>query len=148
MREVKRNALVAYSPAQMYALVEDFERYPEFLPWVSAATLLSRDADQLTGRLDMERLGIKEHFTTRNLLAPPTRMEMQLVEGPFKHLWGCWNFVEIRDAAGLPRGTKVELQMQFELKNGLLDMLMGKQFEASCGSLVASFTQRAKALYG
>ena len=81
MREVKRNALVAYSPAQMFALVEDFERYPEFLPWVSAATLLSRDADQLTGRLDMERLGIKEHFTTRNLLAPPTRMEMQLVEG-------------------------------------------------------------------
>ena len=60
MREVKRNALVKYSPAQMFALVEDFERYPEFLPWVSAAKLLSRDADQLTGRLEMERLGVKE----------------------------------------------------------------------------------------
>jgi ribosome-associated toxin RatA of RatAB toxin-antitoxin module len=132
----------------MFALVEDFERYPEFLPWVSAAKLLSCDANQLTGLLEMERLGVKEHFITRNLLLPPNRMEMQLVEGPFKHLSGYWTFTEINDPSGTSRGTKVELQMQFELKNGLLDMLMGKQFEASCGSLVTSFTQRAKALYG
>ncbi len=148
MREIKRNALVTYSPAQMFALVEDFERYPEFLPWVSAAALLSREGDQLVGRLEMERMGVKEQFTTRNILHAPHEMEMRLVDGPFKHLSGRWRFTEIVDPLGQLRGTKVDLQIQFEFKNGLLDMLMGKSFEASCGSLVNAFTQRAKALYG
>ena len=148
MREVKRNALVTYTPAQMFALVEAFERYPEFLPWVSAATLISRDGNQLVGRLEMERMGVKEHFTTRNTLNAPYEMHMQLVDGPFKHLSGAWKFTEICDATGQARGTKVDLQIQFEFKNGLLDLLMGKSFEASCGSLVNAFTQRAKALYG
>jgi ribosome-associated toxin RatA of RatAB toxin-antitoxin module len=148
MREVKRNALVPYTPAQMFALVEDFERYPEFLPWVSAATLLSRDGDELVGRLDMERLGIKEHFTTRNRLQAPTQMDMQLVDGPFKQLDGTWRFTAICDAAGTPRGTRVDLGIQFEFKNAMLDMLIGKAFEASCGSLVDAFTKRARTKYG
>jgi len=148
MREVKRNALVSYTPAQMFALVADFERYPEFLPWVSGAQLLSRDGDELVGRLDMERLGIKEHFTTRNHLQAPTQMDMRLVEGPFKHLHGVWRFTEIRDAGGAPRGTRVDLSMQFEFKNAMLDVLLGKVFEASCGSLVDAFIKRARAVYG
>lgn len=148
MREVKRNALVPYTPAQMFALVEDFERYPEFLPWVSGAKLLSHDGEQLVGRLEMERLGIKEHFTTRNRLQSPTRMDMQLVDGPFKQLDGSWRFTAICDADGRPRGTRVDLQIQFQFKNAMLDMLMGKAFEASCGSLVDAFTKRARALYG
>ncbi|MGE0114138.1 MAG: type II toxin-antitoxin system RatA family toxin [Steroidobacteraceae bacterium] len=148
MREVKRNALVSYTPAQMFALVEDFERYPEFLPWVSGARLLSREGDELVGRLEMERLGIKEHFTTRNRLQPPTQMAMQLVEGPFKMLDGCWRFTAICDAEGKPRGTRVDLDIRFEFKNAMLEMLMGKAFEVSCGSLVDAFTRRARALYG
>ena len=148
MRDVKRNALVTYTPAQMFALVEAFERYPEFLPWVSAATLISREGNQLVGRLEMERLGVKEHFTTQNTLNAPYEMHMQLVDGPFKHLSGYWKFTEICDATGQSRGTKVDLHIQFEFKNALLEMLMGKSFEASCGSLVNAFTQRAKALYG
>jgi ribosome-associated toxin RatA of RatAB toxin-antitoxin module len=148
MREVKRNALVPYTPAQMFALVEDFERYPEFLPWVSGAKLLSRTGDELVGRLDMERLGIKEHFTTRNRLQAPTQMEMQLVEGPFKQLDGTWRFTAICDAAGTPRGTRVDLSIQFEFKNAMLDMLIGKAFEVSCGSLVDAFTRRARTQYG
>lgn len=148
MREVKRTALVSYTPAQMFALVEDFERYPEFLPWVSGAKLLARNGDELVGRLEMERLGIKEHFTTRNLLQAPSRMVMQLLEGPFKKLDGCWHFHAICDAAGKPRGTRVELDIRFEFKHAMLEMLMGKAFEVSCGSLVDAFTRRARALYG
>lgn len=152
MREVKRNALVPYTPAQMFALVEDFERYPEFLPWVSAAKLLSRQTDdqanEMVGRLEMEWLGIKEHFTTRNRLQAPTQMDMQLVDGPFKQLEGCWRFTAICDAEGTPRGTRVDLTIQFQFKNAMLEMLMGKAFEASCGSLVDAFTKRARTLYG
>jgi ribosome-associated toxin RatA of RatAB toxin-antitoxin module len=148
MRAVKRNSLVPYTPAQMFALVEDFERYPEFLPWASGAKLLSREGNQLVGRLEMERMGVKEQFTTRNLLTPPTEMLMKLVDGPFKSLDGCWRFTAISDTDGVPRGTRVDLSIEFEFKNALLEMLMGKAFEASCGSLVDAFTQRARALYG
>jgi len=148
MREVKRSALVNYSPAQMFALVEDFESYPQFLPWVSAAKLLSRDGNQLVGRLDMEKLGVKEHFTTRNTLKGPEQMDMQLVEGPFKFLEGTWRFNPIVTAAGEVRGTKVELHIRFELKNALLNMVLGKAFESSCASLVDAFTRRAKDIYG
>lgn len=148
MREVKRNALVPYSPAQMFALVEDFERYPEFLPWATGATLVSRSDQELIGRLEMERLGVREQFTTRNQLQPPHEMRMQLVDGPFKALDGRWQFTAIRDADGVPRGTRVDLSIRFEFKNAMLELLMGKAFEASCGSLVEAFTKRARALYG
>lgn len=148
MREVKRTALVSYSPAQMFALVEDFARYPEFLPWVSSAQLISREGDQLVGRLEMERAGVREHFTTRNTLRPPQQMEMQLVDGPFKFLDGCWRFTPIPDASGEARGTRVELYIRFEFKNALLNMMFGKAFETSLASLVDAFTQRAKQLYG
>jgi ribosome-associated toxin RatA of RatAB toxin-antitoxin module len=148
MRTVKRQALVSHTPAQMFALVEDFERYPEFLPWVSGARLLSRDGEQLVGRLEMARLGMSEQFTTRNRLHPPQRMDMELVEGPFKSLAGHWQFTEIRDPQGQVRGTRVELHLQFEFKNAVLEMLLGKSFETSCGSLVDAFVQRARSLYG
>jgi ribosome-associated toxin RatA of RatAB toxin-antitoxin module len=75
-------------------------------------------------------------------------MRMQLVEGPFKSLDGRWRFTEIRDAQSVPRGTRVELSIQFQFKSAMLDMLMGKAFESSCGSLVEAFGKRARALYG
>jgi ribosome-associated toxin RatA of RatAB toxin-antitoxin module len=147
MREVKRTALVTFSPPQMFALVEDFERYPEFLPWVSGARLISRQGDQLLGELQMQRMGVTEKFTTRNTLQVPTRMDMALVDGPFKTLTGTWLFTELTDAEGAMRGSKVELNIRFEFKNAMLEMLFGKAFEASCGSLVDAFIQRAKTLY-
>lgn len=148
MREVKRSALVSYTPAQMFALVEDFERYPEFLPWASGARLLSRQGNELVGRLELERMGVKEHFTTRNLLQAPHQMDMQLVDGPFKALHGVWRFTAICDADAQPRGTRVDLNLRFEFKSKMLDLLMGKSFETSCGSLVDAFIKRAKSMYG
>ena len=148
MREVKRSALVTFTPAQMFALVEDFERYPEFLPWVSGATLLSKTDNELVGQLEMEKIGVKERFTTKNSLDAPTRMSMTLVDGPFKSLDGVWCFTVLSDAEGNVRGCKIELNIRFEFKSAMLEMLLGKAFESSCGSLVDAFTQRAKAMYG
>ena len=71
MKEVKRSALVPYTAEQMFALVEDIERYPQFLPWVSAAQLLERSPSEVVGRLEMHRAGMREIFTTRNVLTPP-----------------------------------------------------------------------------
>jgi len=147
MREVKRSALVNFSPEQMFALVADFERYPEFLPWVASAVLLSREDNQQVGQLEMLRSGLREKIVTRNTLTQPSHLHMQLVEGPFKTLEGDWHFAAIQDSIGTIQGTRVELHIRFEFKNTMLNMMLGKAFETSCGSLVESFTKRAKQLY-
>lgn len=148
MREVKRSALVPYLPAQIFALVDDFERYPEFLPGVVGAQLLERKTEELLGSLTIERAGIRESFTTRNLLYPPQRMDMQLVEGPFKTLEGTWHFLPINDEVGRECGTRIELNIRFELKNALTSLLFSKAFESTCASLVDAFAKRAREIYG
>lgn len=148
MREVKRSALVPYLPAQIFALVDDFERYPEFLPGVVDAKLLERQGNELLGSLTIERAGIRETFTTRNLLYAPQRMDMSLVEGPFKLLEGAWQFTPIKDEGGRECGTRIELNIRFELKNPLTSLLFSKAFESTCASLVDAFAKRARAVYG
>src|SRR5690606_9397308 len=88
LREVNRSALTPYSPAQMFALVEDIERYPEFLPWVARSKLLKRSASEVVGELEMQRAGVRESFTTRNELNPPHEITLNLVSGPFRSLNG------------------------------------------------------------
>ncbi len=142
MRQVERSALVSYTPAQMFALVEDIERYPEFLPWVSAARLVKRTPDEVVGQLEMERAGVREKFTTRNLLNPPTAMDLKLVDGPFKLLEGRWTFEPIGD-----RGTRIGLSIRFEFANPMLSLLLSKSFEKSCAQLVDAFVARARTVY-
>lgn len=142
MRTVERSALVPHSPEQMFALVQDIERYPEFVPWVARATVLSRSPTEVVGRLEMERAGLRETFTTRNLLQPPHRLELKLLEGPFKYLDGVWNFEAIGD-----RGTKIALVMRFEFANPMASLLLSRSFEKSCNQLVDAFVARARERY-
>lgn len=143
MREVVKTALVPYTPEQMYALVADFERYPEFVPWVSESDVLERGADHVVGRLSMHRAGVRESFTTRNTLRAPVEIHVQLIEGPFKSLDGVWTF---NDLAG--RGTKVGLRMRFEFANAMLSLLLSRSFERNCAQLVDAFVARAREVYG
>jgi ribosome-associated toxin RatA of RatAB toxin-antitoxin module len=143
MREVLKSALVPYSPAQMFALVEDMERYPHFVPWVSHARVIERGNDYVIGQLTMHRAGVNEVFTTRNALKPPHEIDMRLVKGPFKTLSGLWKF---EDLAG--RGCKVGLRMCFEFSNPMLSLLLSRSFEKSCGELVDAFVAQARAVYG
>jgi ribosome-associated toxin RatA of RatAB toxin-antitoxin module len=142
MREVTRTALVPYTPQQMYALVDDIERYPQFVPWVSRAQVLERGSDYVVGRLEMQRAGLHEHFTTRNTLLPPERIDLALVEGPFKALQGVWLFAPIQD-----RGTKITLQMRFEFAHAVTNLLLSKTFEKNCSQLVDAFVNRARTVY-
>ena len=144
MREVKRSALVPYTAEQMFALVEDIERYPQFLPWVAAAQVLERSAGEVVGRLEMHRGGMREIITTRNVLTPPREIRLALVSGPFKTLTGQWTFEPI----GTDRGTRVSLTMRFEFANAMLNLLLSRSFEKSCSELVDAFVVRARAVYG
>jgi coenzyme Q-binding protein COQ10 len=147
MRELTRNAVVPFTPEQMFALVDDIARYPEFLPWLSAAEELNRSDTERVGRLTIARSGMHERFTTRNIVTPPGRLEMRLVEGPFKVLEGIWTFDPILGDQGEVRGTRIALRMRFEFKSRVTEMLLGGLFESSCDKLVDSFTQRARQIY-
>ena len=143
MRKVSRSALIPYSADQMYALVEDFLAYPEFLPWCTGATLHFRDGDTIEASLQLQRSGVKKSFRTRNTLQPGVAMGIALVGGPFRHLAGGWLFEQLGDD-----GSKVSLQLDFEFENRVTDTLFGGYFETTCNSLIDSFTQRAHKIYG
>lgn len=143
MREVRRSALVPYSSLQMYELVADVERYPEFLPWCTAAAVQARVGDEVVASLALARGRAQARFTTRNRLVPGERLEMRLVEGPFSSLEGCWEFRPIGSA-----GSRVELVMRFATAATLAGLLLGPAFEAICNQLVDAFGRRAQSIYG
>lgn len=144
MKEVKRSALVPYAAEQIFVLVEDIESYPQFLPWVRSAKLLERGPREVVGQLEMQRAGMRELVTTRNVLTPPGEITLALVAGPFKTLDGRWTFQPI----GADRGTRVELTIRFEFANPMLNLLLSRSFEKSCNELVDAFVARARAVYG
>ena len=142
MRSVSRTALVPHSAARMYALVDDVEAYPDFLPWCSDARVLERSDEHVVARVEMRRAGMTRSFTTRNTLRPGEAIDLALVGGPFRHLEGGWRFQSLGDA-----GCKVTLELDFTFESRALDALLGLFFEDTLNSLVDAFTQRADQIY-
>jgi ribosome-associated toxin RatA of RatAB toxin-antitoxin module len=139
---VERSALVTYTPAQMFALVNDVGRYPEFLPWCVAARTEEAGGERLA-TVKVARGPLQAEFTTRNTLQPDAQILMQLVHGPFRDLQGLWRFDAIGD-----RGCKVQFRVQFEFKNLITASAFNAIFETLCGSIVDAFAQRAQKIYG
>ena len=141
MPTVNRSALVRHSARAMFDLVNDFERYPEFLSGCSNAELLERDEDHLKGRLTLSKAGMQQSFVTRNDLYAPERIELNLVDGPFKRLQGTWLFTPLGEDA-----CKVSLEMDFDFSNRLLGAF-GKLFSQVAAQMVEAFTRRADQIY-
>jgi len=139
MREVKRSALIAESPERMYALINDIERYPEFVPWCTAARVESRKEGEAVATLTIKRGPLRAEFTTRNLLEPGKRVLMQFVSGPFSVLEGLWTLTPLGDL-----GCRVELEMRFEFANRVAGTLFAPLFEDTAASLVDAFVKRAR----
>ena len=146
MRQIKRSALVPETPARMYELINDIERYPEFVPWCVAARLLSRDETAVVAQLEVKRGLLRASFTTRNQLEEGLRVRMGLVEGPFRTLQGLWSLTPITDPAGQSLGCRVELEMRFEFANAVTGALLEPVFEHTVSSLVDAFVARARSL--
>lgn len=127
----------------MFDLVADVEKYPQFLPWCAAATLVKRDDQEIIGKLTVEKGGIRKAFTTRNRYQYPDWMNIALVEGPFRHLSGRWEFVP--DSEG--QGCTVHYRMQFEVMF-LLAPILGGLMEYMANSMVDAFAKRADDIYG
>ena len=142
MQVVERSALVTHKPAQMFALVNDIARYPEFLPWCSAAHVDEVSAGERIATLKIARGVLQTEFTTRNILQRDARIHMQLMHGPFRDLTGEWRF----DAIGT-RGSRVRFRVEFEFKNRLSATAFNAVFEAMCGTIVEAFVVRAQVMY-
>ena len=143
MKIVDRSAIVTATPAQMFALVDDVPRYPEFLPGCVAARLESTTAHERVAALEIVRGGVRLDFTTRNSVAPPAQILMELVRGPFTRLIGRWRFEPIGE-----QGSRVAFHVEFEFKNRLLGLALNPVFESVCDKIVDSFVARAREVYG
>lgn len=140
---IHKSALVAYTPAEMFALVSDIEAYPQFLPWCSTARVLWREGDELKASIEMAKGSLQKTFTTHNRQQHNKMIEMRLVEGPFKRLEGFWRFDPLGDKA-----CKVSLDMEFEFATRMLSLMIGPVFSQIANTLVDAFQQRAVQVYG
>ena len=143
MAAISKSALVSYSPAQMFALVDGIEAYPEFLPWCRGAKVLSRTDDEVRATIELSKGGVEKAFTTCNRNQKNKMIEMRLVEGPFRQLEGFWRF----DALG-DDGCKVSFDLEFEFASRMLGMVVGPVFSQIANSMVDSFHKRAVEVYG
>ena len=143
MASLQRSALVPYSPEQMYALVNDVGSYPEFLPWCTGSRILHQEESRLEATITLSKGAINQRFTTMNTMLPGRRIDVHLVEGPFRRLTGAWCFDPLGDS-----GCKILFDLEFELNKGLLAMAFGKVFSQLANSMVDAFCKRARQVYG
>ena len=142
MPAVNRHALVMYSAADMYKLINDVESYPKFLPGCTDSKLISNTDDKMTASLLVSKGGVKKWFTTENTLEDNRKIMMNLKDGPFKTLTGYWLLTPLSDEA-----CKIELVLDYEFSNKLIEMAFGRIFDSLTNNMVSAFTNRAKEVY-
>ena len=147
MARVERTALLAFDAARLLALVEDIERYPEFLPGCTTAAIEQREGGRVRARLGFRIKGLTDSFATEN----ETRLgadgvhtlRMRLVQGPFRSLAGEWRLQSLGEGA-----CKVSLAVDLDFGVRALEALFGKQIEQAVTGVIAAFKARAEALHG
>jgi len=143
MAAIVRSALVGYSAAEMYALVENIEAYPEFLPWCRSSEVLTRREDVTTAKLAVGLKGIQQAFTTENVNRPGESIAMRLVQGPFRSFRAGWKFHVLGAHA-----ARIEFCMDYQLSGGVVGKLLGPLFDHIADTMVDAFHRRAQAVYG
>lgn len=142
---VQRSALLPYPPRDLFVIVNDVGRYPEFLPWCTEAEVHSSAPDEVTATLSLASRGLRESFTTRNRLVPYERIDLELVSGPFRHFRGGWRFTPLGES-----GCRVELDLEFQF-GGVRQVLsspFAQVFTRAADQLVSAFCVRAQTLLG
>lgn len=143
MTVISKSALVTYSPKQMFKLIDDIEAYAEFLPWCSKATEISRDETNIEASVLISYRGFNKEFTTQNKNTQFEKIEMHLVNGPFKRLDGTWLFEPLGETA-----CKISLNLEFEFSSKIISISLGPVFSKVANSLVDAFIKRADSVYG
>ena len=141
-----------YTAHQMFDLVADVERYPEFLPWNSAARIRSREtrtdgAEEIAADLVISFKVFRERFGSRVVLWPEDsgvlKIDTEYLDGPFKYMRSGWTFRDRPEG-----GCHVEFFVDFEFRNAILQRLIGVVFHEAMSRIVRAFEDRARTLYG
>ena len=131
-----------YTPEQMFDLVADVRRYPEFLPWCVGARIVSKSETEVVADLTIGFKMFRESFRSQVTLDRPERIQVRYLNGPFRYLNNQWRFLPH------PNGTEVRFFVDFEFRSRLLQAVIGTVFEQAVRLMVRAFERRAMALYG
>lgn len=140
---LRKSALVNFNADQMYQLVNQVNRYHEFLPWCSEGVIETANENEMTAKVHMKKGPLDQSFTTHNKMLDGEMIEIQLIDGPFKKLNGIWKFENIDEL-----GSKISLELEYEFSNAVISMVVGPVFNTIANTLVDSFVKRADQLYG
>ncbi|MFT3776866.1 MAG: type II toxin-antitoxin system RatA family toxin [Ottowia sp.] len=146
MKSVHKSVLIWYAAREMYDLVVDIERYPDFLPWCDHGRVLERTENGMTAEVGLSFKGVRQSFVTRNEHVPGSEVRLHLVKGPFSRLEGVWTFTPVGGDG--ERACRVDLRLAYGFSNRLLAGLVGPVFDKIALSLVDAFVARAQQVYG
>jgi ribosome-associated toxin RatA of RatAB toxin-antitoxin module len=138
---VNRQALMPYSARTMFDIVNDVAAYPEFLPWCGDTKIMSETEQAMQASVLMKKGKLNHWFTTSNNMIPAEKIEIALIDGPFKSLDGVWEFTAFDETT-----SKVTLVLNFEFSNGITAFVLSPIFTQIANSMVDSFCLRAHEL--
>jgi ribosome-associated toxin RatA of RatAB toxin-antitoxin module len=141
MKEIRRSAIVEHSAAEMYALVDDIESYPQFLPWCQEASV-EQVGDKKRATLAAGLRGLRQSFTTLNENQPGETIDMRLLEGPFKHFSAAWRFRPLSEHA-----CEIAFSLRYEFASRTLGKLLEPLFDEIADTMVDAFKRRADELH-
>lgn len=140
---IQRSALLPYSAAALYDLINDVLSYPQFLPWCSASEVLEHNDEYMRAALLIAKGPLSQRFVTKNTLVRNEKVSMALEEGPFSHLQGVWEFKPLGEKA-----CKISLDLEFDYAGPIIKATLGPLFTQAANTMVDAFCQRAKEVYG
>jgi coenzyme Q-binding protein COQ10 len=132
-----------YTPEQLFDLVADVERYPEFLPWCLGARVRRREGNLVVADLLIGFKMFRERFTSRVVLDRPQRIDVSYEEGPFRYLNNHWIFEALPDGR-----CRIDFFVDFEFRSAILQKIIGVLFNEAVRRMVSAFEGRARQLYG
>lgn len=141
MPRIRISEIVSFSPNQMFTLVSEVEKYPDFLPWCASTRVWDRTPTQFMAEMTVSFKGIRETFRTLDLLEQDKRIEINLKDGPFKYLASIWTFEPVVN------GTQVDFFIDFTFQSRMKEMIMGPVFSEASRRMLTAFKIRAAEIY-
>lgn len=140
--EVRKTVLVGHSAERMFDLIEAAERYPDFLPWCAAATIVERDDAVVIADITVDYHGVRFHFRTRNPKRRPGWMAIHLERGPFQRFHGEWQLAPLS-----AEGCRIEFELRYDFESAVMGKLAGPVFDRIADTLVDAFVAHAERVY-
>jgi len=143
MKRVARSAIVEHPVDALYALIEDIESYPAFLPWCREAKIRLREHDRTVASIRVGMRGLQQSFSTENRSVANASIDMRLVEGPFKHFVAQWRLTPLGTGA-----ARVEFSMEYEFSSRVLARVLDPLFGHIANTMVDAFLREADTRHG